>query len=55
VSLDKPFTVNMEGICGVTYRDPDTREITPIDIISPEVVSTRFMLLAVDRSHTLDI
>ncbi|KAF8340922.1 hypothetical protein F5887DRAFT_434947 [Amanita rubescens] len=37
VSLDKCFTVNMEGICGVTYRDPDTKEITPIDIISPDV------------------
>ena len=39
VSLD--FTVNMEGICGVTCRNLNTKDIT---IISPDVVSTRFML-----------
>jgi len=55
VSLDNKFTVNMENICGVTYCDPESKEIIPIDMISPEVVSTLFLLLAVDRSHTLDI
>ena len=38
VSLD--FTVK-EGICGVTCRNPNAKEIT---IISSDVVSTRFML-----------
>jgi hypothetical protein len=55
VSLDNRFTVNMYGFCGVNYRDPDTREITPIDILPPKAVSTYFILLAMDISHAMDI
>ncbi|KAL7781344.1 hypothetical protein V8C43DRAFT_311141 [Trichoderma afarasin] len=31
--VDSAFTVNMEGICGVTYRCPVTKVITPVDLI----------------------
>lgn len=37
--VDSAFTVNMEGICGVTYRCPVTKVITPVDLIDRVVVS----------------
>ncbi|KKP07870.1 hypothetical protein THAR02_00078 [Trichoderma harzianum] len=31
--VDSAFIVNMEGICGVTYRCPVAKVITPVDLI----------------------
>jgi hypothetical protein len=42
---NKAFTVNMEGICGVTYRCPINKKITPIDLINHRVVSTSCVIL----------
>ena len=51
VSLDGRFAVNLGGVCRVTYRDPVTKVITAINILSPEVVGTWFIMLAMDHSH----
>ncbi|EIW80147.1 hypothetical protein CONPUDRAFT_144343 [Coniophora puteana RWD-64-598 SS2] len=45
VALDRSFTPNFEKVCGVTYRDPVTKVIIPIDIIDEGV--TGFMPLGV--------
>ncbi|KAH6904657.1 hypothetical protein BKA70DRAFT_1565634 [Coprinopsis sp. MPI-PUGE-AT-0042] len=37
VASSPDFTRNLEAVCGVTFRNPDTKEITPFDIVSPAV------------------
>ncbi|KAH8997849.1 hypothetical protein EDB86DRAFT_3043442 [Lactarius hatsudake] len=36
-ALDKSFTINLEKICGVTYCDPVSKDIIPIDLIDEGV------------------
>ncbi|KAH9032759.1 hypothetical protein EDB85DRAFT_2133245 [Lactarius pseudohatsudake] len=36
-AFDKSFTINLEKICGVTYCDPVSKDIIPIDIINKGV------------------
>jgi hypothetical protein len=55
VKLDKSFTPNFGKICGVTYHDPVTKEIIPIDIIDEGVVSACFTLLIVARTNALNL
>ncbi|KAG1803364.1 hypothetical protein EV424DRAFT_1330987 [Suillus variegatus] len=45
IAADNSFTINLEKVCEVTYRDPDMKIIIPIDIIDEGVTS--FMPLGV--------